>query len=120
MKRLIRCSRRVAAYYPDRYIFTSGKDKFIVQMRNEDSPEFEAQISSINHSEGLAWAKIDDNKTVKFIQDGSVVEQDKLSLYNKSKYKSLDDYISDVLNDVCEELIEIDKKSKKYGKVSYN
>ncbi len=58
------------------------------------------------------WARIDDNWTVKFIQDGKQIDRMILWSYEPDDYESVEEYVNDVLDQVVVELIDSNEDIK--------
>ena len=50
------------------------------------------------------WAKLSNNGQVKFIHNGKVVDKMQLWAYDDEDYESIDDYFSDIISTVADDL----------------
>lgn len=108
MKKYVRASQ-----YNSYFTIQHGHKKFSVHI-NTDGPypgSFAAQVSEIHPYDdaNYAWAKVDFNGQVKFIQDGKIIDKMQLPTYEEDDYESITDYADDMLDSVAVELSNINK-----------
>ncbi len=97
----------------DYMTFTVGRQRFGIHMYNDDPLQPKFQVSEIHpyNDADYAWARCGylGHAYVQFIKNGKKIDGMQLNGYDESEYESEYDYITDIVNQTCEVLLEINK-----------
>lgn len=99
--------------YTDHDVYTHGRHKFSVYFKNSDDPaNFECQVSEIHPYDlaEYAWAKKDAPASASIIKNRKVIDTIPVKEYDEDAYEEDSEYINDVIDQICIELMRINDK----------
>lgn len=114
MKRYIRSSQtpKYKHEYTDHMVYTWGPRKYSVYFKNADDPEnFQCQVSEIHPYDDAkyTWAKKDSPAGATLYRNKKLVDTIAVKEYDEDDYEDENEYINDVIVDICRALKEANK-----------
>lgn len=114
MKRIVSAGAAFNSQLQKYGTYMRGRQKYSIYENNPDNViDYKAQITEIHPYDEAeyAWARIGYRgaMSVEFIRDGEVIDKMQLHYYEPDDYESEDEYLDDVIDQVCVELRAINK-----------
>lgn len=104
MKKLIKSSVESDSYFN----YSRGRQEFGIHMYNDDPVNLKFQVTEIHPYDeaSYTWARCGYKGSgyVEFIKNGKVIDSMKMHSYDEDDYESEDEYVNDVIDQICAEL----------------